>query len=55
MADFLLSPAWAASALLEPSRTVERMIRTEIHGSELEGKRDVGEPVTIVRLDTVRV
>lgn len=44
---------WKASAILQPSQTAERMVRMEIQASETAGKRDVGEPIAIVRLEAV--
>jgi hypothetical protein len=49
--DFMKrNPMWPDSAALRPSEFAESMIRIEIQASEKEGRRDVGEPISIVRL-----
>ena len=41
---------WGDSAAKHPSQFAEKMVRIEIEASENAGRRDVGEPITIVRL-----
>jgi len=43
-------PGWPIAASSDPVEFAERMIRIEIQASEIEGRRDVGEPISIVRL-----
>lgn len=43
-------PGWQIAAASDPTDFTERMIRLEILASEREGRRDVGEPISIVRL-----
>jgi hypothetical protein len=43
---------WVDDATKHSSQFAERMVRMEIEASEKAGRRDVGEPITIVRLTT---
>lgn len=50
--DFIKqNPKWTFPAIEYPTEVAERMVRLEIVGSEISGKRDVGEPIAVVRLD----
>lgn len=44
------NPSWRVSATTHPTELAERMVRIEIQASEDSGRRDVGEPIAVVRL-----
>jgi hypothetical protein len=55
IADFAQrNPTLNISAATHPSEMAERMIRMEIEASENAGRRDVGEPIAIVRLTAAK-
>ena len=47
------NPQWTESAITHPVETAGQLVRIEIGASERSGRRDVGEPVSIVSLTPI--
>jgi hypothetical protein len=53
--DFMnRNPTRTASAATHPSEIAERMVRMEIQASKRDGRRDVGEPIAILKLTAAK-